>query len=281
MLDVAQDQMRLPIAAKMTVRTGSYVPPSSRRPGLVWGGGTFEFIMRDLNGLPVVSETHEWQPRIDGMIVELYRERHPGAVRLATSFIGNKEPRSANTTENEYLLVQGNRRVPRAMHGRVLVEVTTRHAGTHYVTLRDDSQTDRRRSLSETIEDWRFPWAVQIESECNRDLEFEAYDGACECMPGTQRYGPESPCAVCESGFLRPFLPFCFPNCPAAERPAIVLAATCQSCVVLTKGLSIAGPEISDPNRRATKPTASEPSPADRNNINQCGNLSCFPRTLD
>ena len=124
---------QLVVVDSYELKTGQYDPLN---PQLA--GGTFQFVMRDVDGLPVVSEMHEAYPRLEDFYVELRRANHNETkrTRLRTTFIGNKQ-READGT---FRTLRGQQRAPRENDGRVEVVVELVHAGPHYVTVHNLKQ---------------------------------------------------------------------------------------------------------------------------------------------
>ena len=135
----------LRVAERLAVITGRYDPTQPDK-----AGAKFQFVMRDVDGLPVVSETFDFRQRIDDFRVELVRSGHetkPTPLRMY--FIGNK----ALGADGTYVPLRGEQRAPRSMDGRVEVIVELEHTGQHHVQLRGP-QGD--------VEFQLLPWAVEV-----------------------------------------------------------------------------------------------------------------------
>ena len=103
----------LAVLGRLTVRTGRYDPARPEK-----AGAKFEFVMRDVDGLPVVSETFEHRRRVETFRAELVRASHASKpAPLPIEFVGNK----ARGQDGVYRPLPSGQRAPRAMDGRVEV----------------------------------------------------------------------------------------------------------------------------------------------------------------
>ena len=233
----------LPIVDRLRFKTGKYDPLNTTR------SGTFYFAMRDVDGLPVVSETHDFYPRLDEYTVSLHRATIPNSTsqtaqstELRTTFIGNKVLNADGT----YRPLRGQQEMAlRQLDGRVEVVVELVYAGTHYVTILGPEGANGERLV---------PWAVEVTGLCD-DLEATDENGQCICQAGATREAADKDCAVCELGYVK------------------ITAGNnlCQECIELnaaTIGTHLEGGR--DANRRMTRSARVE----DHDSLADCG---CAP----
>ena len=212
-----------------------------------FAGTTFEFTMRDRDGLPVVNEVYNDVERIVSFRAELVRisDSQAKPTQLPLQFVGNKQMQNDGTWEP----YRGQLRPPRSRHGRVEVVVQLANTGLHYVYLYGSQNMEPTSTKFE-----QFTWRVQAIGECN--LEEQERDD----MTGSNGTRDES-CA-CRPGFYRPeplpgqLLSRCR-ICAKGEVKDIVSDAPCTSCVERNTEVLGQNPEWLrtvglDPNRRET-----------------------------
>ena len=187
---------------------------------------TFEFLMRDIDGLPVVKDYFRGTERVRQFRFLLEREDSSDTKGLQLSAQVVTTGISAFTSK----------RPARLMQGRVEVGAVLQAVGPHHVTL-FGPQTDPADGLAE------LPWNVSIFGLCplggeavnNNDLE-------CTCKRGfepedTDGDGLSDLCVVCDEGFIKP-----------------TLQGRCRACADV-QSEAFGGPvsNVGDPNRRLTR----------------------------
>ena len=99
------------------VKPGEYSALEPERAGV-----TFEFVLRDSDGLPIVRDTLNRVDRLSAYQAVLIRVAHQTAKPklLPIQYLGNKERGEDGT----FRTLLGNQLAPREMHGRVEVTIT-------------------------------------------------------------------------------------------------------------------------------------------------------------
>lgn len=98
-------------------------------------GTTFEFVMRDRDGLPIVNEAFDGVTRLSRLRAELVFEgvkdrSQKRIVPLKLAFVGNKERADGITYREPF---SGDLQAPRSQHGRVQVTVEVFDIGLHHI----------------------------------------------------------------------------------------------------------------------------------------------------
>ena len=270
--------VQLPIVDTLYVKTGSYDPLEPQA-----AGATFQFVMRDIDGLPVVSETMRGEsqgfyPRIEDFQVELHAEprtQNPKPKtqnpepnpnpnpnpkfeefqvelhRVDAPFFTKREQLRATFLGNKQRQAdgtlrarRGGERTARELDGRVEVVVELSYAGPHFVIIRGTEGTARDRLM---------PWAISVMGFCPYKGSIVNAAGACECPAGMTRETRDEDCTICPAGYIKS---------EAGDGPG----APCETCpVVHTRELF----EV-EPNRRITR----GPLVEDHDSLADCG---CAP----
>lgn len=146
-------------------------------PRFKWGR-VFQFVIRDVDGLPVVAESYRGVQRISTFRYEVEREGSQDKAQPLTGTL-------LSTT-------QADGRLPRSMQGRVEVVVSIQHVGPHRVLLYGPSLGARFELL---------PWDITLNGVCPQD-NVVMPDGTCGCGLGLEM-NSSLLCQPCRSGFVR------------------------------------------------------------------------------
>lgn len=226
--------MQLAVVDELSVVTGRYdrLDPSK-------AGTAFQFVMKDADGLPVVSETYDFRRRVSDFRVELLRVGYDTPpMPLPLEFIGNREL----TADGSYQALFGQQRAERSMDGRVEVVIELEYTGPHHVQLRGPEGDETFQLMT---------WALDIFGVCSETEVIENATRKCICKVGHSRiasaHGGYAPCNVCEAGLVKD----------------AIGDQACDTCTALN--LQRFG--YSDPNRRETRGTTM----ADHDTLADCG----------
>ena len=190
------------------MRIGPWVP-SLRYDEETRTGTTFRFIARDEDGLPVVGETFEEQPRTSSFEAFLHKldedvldvdspknlseQVDPNAVRLPIQFIGNKDLRP----DGSYQVVSNP--PLRVNDGLMEVTVELAHTGPHLVRLRGPSGGFSSTSTLPTTD---FTWMLLMLGQCPAG-QVEVGSRKCSCDRGYTQLGFSAICEPCASGHVK------------------------------------------------------------------------------
>lgn len=171
------------------VKTGPFNP---RKPDRA--GKPFEMVMRDVDGLPLVSESVNGYSRLEEFRFELFRGKSGVASEkptlLPAEFVGTK----LKGADGRWTVLRGQQRPDRSRNGRVEVLVELTYTGRHVINIRGPSGYGEDLSL--------LHWSVGVDGICP-DGQIETDDNLCGCPAGAAKDDSGFECLVCPPGQIK------------------------------------------------------------------------------
>jgi len=195
------------VAANFQVQVGTFLPSTrtikEAEAGTLNGrGGTFQFIARDADGLPLAGEAADGAQRIDSFKAELH------VLARDTYESPNAQVKNRTDVQDLQVLYIGNKKLeldgtysgvvtPQfESDGLMEVVVELGRTGPHAVVMWGPSG-DMTDNFDLPIR--QLPWMVMVDGVCPGG-QTEIEDRRCGCQPGYD----QDECFPCEKGFVKP-----------------------------------------------------------------------------